>query len=71
MLSKLETRNKLVNLSINGSNSQPNGSYVANMHMQGHVFDYLVVIVGSRKVLFSHLGNNGHLEDFYLVGEKK
>ena len=48
-----------------------NGNNVANMHMQRHVSAYLVVIVGSRKVLFSHLGNNGHLEDFYLVGEKK
>ncbi|CAG8609006.1 10194_t:CDS:2 [Paraglomus brasilianum] len=42
-----------------------------NEKQAGHVSDYLVVIVGSRKVLFSHLGNNGHLEDFYLVGEKK
>ncbi|RUS32767.1 hypothetical protein BC938DRAFT_474366 [Jimgerdemannia flammicorona] len=45
-----------------------NGPHVANMHMQGHVSAYLVVIVGSRKILFSRLDNNGQLGNFNLAG---
>ncbi|CAG8621832.1 11156_t:CDS:2, partial [Paraglomus occultum] len=41
-----------------------NGPQVADMRSQGHVSAFLVVIVGSRKVLFSRLNDNGQLENF-------
>ncbi|RUS15345.1 hypothetical protein BC937DRAFT_92562 [Endogone sp. FLAS-F59071] len=44
------------------------GPDVANMRTQGHVSAYLVIIVGSRKILFSRLGANSQLEEFKLAG---
>jgi len=45
-----------------------NGPQVTNMRTQHHVSAYLVVFVGSRKVLFSRLNDNGQLEGFKLAG---